>query len=229
MKPSKRRHFGGTDSHGRVRNPVGRSFKSIRGKYPSRKMGRMIQWESQLERDAILLLEYSSGILAYQEQPRKIIYVIDDKIKTYFPDFEVLHIDRRQGYIEVKPHEIARRPDQVERFTRITDKFADEGSYFMVLTEKNIRKEHLLSNLRLADRHRSGSIRPCRWAEQRHLFKHILVTTFVDAQLRLQGIEHVWALIADGIFITDLNNEITAQTNLLINHTREKDATNIYF
>lgn len=37
----------------RAREPIGRSFGLVRGKFPSRKMGRMIHWESQLERDAV--------------------------------------------------------------------------------------------------------------------------------------------------------------------------------
>lgn len=217
MKLSVNRQRSIATQDGRVRNPVGRSFKSIRGKYPSQKMGRMIQWESQLERDTILLLEYSPDIVAYQEQPRKVIYIIDGKMVAYFPDFEVWHADQRHGYIEVKPDEIAQRKDQKERFVHIEAKLADEGSYFLVMTEKQIRKQPLLRNLQMVERYRSCPVRPTRWPEFQHLFKDIISVSFAEAQALVRGAEHVWALIADGVFIFDLRVEVTSQSNLLIN------------
>ncbi|WP_293778423.1 TnsA endonuclease N-terminal domain-containing protein [uncultured Oxalicibacterium sp.] len=227
MKLPTRRRNGDANKHGRVRNPVGRSFKSIRGKYPSKKMGRMIQWESQLERDAILLLEYSPDITAYQEQPRKITYAMQGAVKTYFPDFEVWHTDGRHGYIEVKPDEIARRPDQKARFSHIESKFNGEGSYFEILTENQIRTKPLLDNLRMVERYRSSALRPTSWFTVKHHFEQLAVITFAQAQVHLGGIDRVWALVADGIFSTDLRSCITDQTIFQINVPRSTNGTDI--
>ena len=53
----------------RARQPT-RNFSGLfRGKFPSMKVNRMIHWESLLERDAIMLFEFSPGVASYREQP----------------------------------------------------------------------------------------------------------------------------------------------------------------
>lgn len=52
-----------------VRKVITRRGRRFRGYFPSRKLGRMVAWESLTERDVILLLEFSPGVLSYQEQP----------------------------------------------------------------------------------------------------------------------------------------------------------------
>lgn len=56
------------------RRVITRSGRHFRGRYPSRKLGRMVAFESLIERDVILLLEFSRGVLSYQEQPTRIAY-----------------------------------------------------------------------------------------------------------------------------------------------------------
>ncbi len=48
-----------------ARKVVTRRGRRFRGYYPSAKLGRMVAWESLLERDAILLIEFSPGVLTY--------------------------------------------------------------------------------------------------------------------------------------------------------------------
>ena len=50
----------------------------------------MVEWESLLERDAILLFEFSPGVVSYQEQPAEILYELEGVIHRYYPDFEVI-------------------------------------------------------------------------------------------------------------------------------------------
>lgn len=225
MKTPIHRENSGANKHGRVRDPVGRSYKSIRGKYPSRKLGRMVQWESHLERDAILLLEYSPGITSYQEQPRKIEYVMDGKVRFYFPDFEICHADGRHGYIEVKPDRIAKRPEEKARFSHIKERINTEGSDFCVLTENEIRLQPLSHNLQTVERYRSSAVRPSQWPEIKHQFRGLTTVTFAQAQTCLGTAERVWALVADGVFSTDLRNDMTDQSIIKINHQRNANGT----
>lgn len=77
-------------SHNRVRNPVTPSRMTVRGQFPSKKMQRMIAWESQLEKRACYLFEFSSNIISFREQPEQLCIPYIDKIKRYTPDFEVI-------------------------------------------------------------------------------------------------------------------------------------------
>ncbi len=60
-----------------VRKVVTPSGRKVRGYFPSKKMGRMVAWESQIELDAILLFEFSPGVISFQEQPEKIQYYVN--------------------------------------------------------------------------------------------------------------------------------------------------------
>lgn len=52
---------------------VGSGRKSTPGKYPSKKMGVYIQWESKsVEGPAVLMMEHDEDVLEYYDQPNKI-------------------------------------------------------------------------------------------------------------------------------------------------------------
>jgi len=48
---------------------VTRSGRGFRGYFPSKKLNRLVQFESLLERDAIKLFESSKEIIQFREQP----------------------------------------------------------------------------------------------------------------------------------------------------------------
>lgn len=148
----------------RAREPIGRSFGLVRGKFPSRKMDRMIHWESQLERDAVLLFEFSPGVTAYQEQPFTAHYTIDDKTRRYTPDFEITLTSGETVVIEIKPEQKLLEPVTKRKFEHILRYFDRRGQPFLLLTEANIRQAELLENLRLLVRHRG---RPLSTFERR--------------------------------------------------------------
>ncbi len=52
---------------------------NVIGKFPSIKMGRMIAFESLLERDFIYLLDYDPAVEWFEEQPLTIEYMSDDQ------------------------------------------------------------------------------------------------------------------------------------------------------
>ena len=60
---------------------------NIVGRFPSLKMGRMIAFESLLERDFIYLLDYDVRVEWFEEQPLTIEYQHDGQALHYTPDF----------------------------------------------------------------------------------------------------------------------------------------------
>ncbi|MVT52592.1 hypothetical protein GPL17_19100 [Bradyrhizobium yuanmingense] len=73
------------------------------GFVPSRKNGRVIQYESLLERDYIQLLEADPGVVAYSEQPTPLKW--SDGVSSYETTFDFCVVSNLSGkYLsEVKP------------------------------------------------------------------------------------------------------------------------------
>lgn len=73
------------------------------GWVPSRKNGRVVQYESILERDYIQLIEADPGVESYTEQPTAMRWDDGDRHYETTFDFEVKRIDGSKYLAEVKP------------------------------------------------------------------------------------------------------------------------------
>lgn len=138
-----------------VRKVVTRSGLHVRGHFPSYKMGRMVSWESQLERKCILYLEYSSAVLAYEEQPLVLEYSDGDgNARRAIPDFSVRLSDGSKLLLEVKPSEKLLRADLAEKLRAVGKAAREEGYSYLVVTDLELNQEPLLSNLKDLIHHR---------------------------------------------------------------------------
>lgn len=132
----------------RVRKVVTRSGKRFRGKFPSLKLNRMVHWESMLERDAILHFEYHPLVLSYQEQPSiEIYYDKEGEQHRYFPDFRLTFRDGEDLYVEVKPSRVLTTKVVLDKLQAVAKRFEEQGRRFRVMTEDDIRRQPLLTNL----------------------------------------------------------------------------------
>lgn len=126
-----------------VINRYGRRF---RGNYPSNKLGRMVAWESLLERDT--LLEFSWGVLSYQEQPALIHYHDGQQLREYYPDFEVTLDDGSLIHLEVKPATELAKPAIQAKYRAIAAHYQARQQAYRIVTEQEVRHEPQLSNVR---------------------------------------------------------------------------------
>lgn len=136
------------DIHQRARNVISPSGGIVRGKFPSRKNGRMVHHEGLLELDAIYLFETSPQIVRYREQPTTIHYPDGFKLRRYTPDFEVLLVTGEIILIEVKPARYLEQEKTQHKFDCIKKHMGRSNTPFAILTEKVIRQEPRLANLR---------------------------------------------------------------------------------
>lgn len=135
------------------RKVVTRSGRKIRGHFPSLKMGQMVPWESLLERDAILLFEFSHGVRTFRAQPEEVIYVDEDTTRRYYPDFEITGNSGRVIHLEVKPEAMLARPDVSKKLRAVADHYRRQGRDYRILTEKIIRRDPLHRNLSVLSRY----------------------------------------------------------------------------
>lgn len=143
---------------GRARKVITRRGRGYRGKFPSLKLGRLVHWESLVERDLILHLEYDPQIEHYQEQPCVIDYY-DHKGKSrkYYPDFLIRRADDSEALLEAKPAAKVRAPKLRAKLAAIALRMEERNHQFRVMTDTEIRRQPRFDNLsRIHDAVRSS-------------------------------------------------------------------------
>ncbi len=120
--------------------PVRRAFnrgKNIVGYFPSVKTGRMVNFESLLERDFIVLLDFEPQVTSFAEQPFHISYQVADKTHKYTPDFYVVSA----GYnwvCECKPVRFQDTPENLIKFAAAHAWCETRGWSFRVITDEQL-------------------------------------------------------------------------------------------
>lgn len=192
-----------------IRKVVTRSGRGLRGYFPSKKLGRMVAWESPLERDAILLFEYSPGVASYEEQPELILYPDGDEVRRYFPDFEITTTSGIKLHIEVKNSRKLSIPKTAAKYRTIAAHYQSEGRHYRILTEREIRREPLFSNLkRLIQYHHSGELLDTALD---HVTRKLRNGTLQMSALELDT-PSIWRLLAHGHLRCDLKSPIKASS-----------------
>lgn len=182
-------------------------------------MGRIIRWESLIERDAIYLLEYDRAVKSYEEQPNPIFYVLDGKRHRYTPDFRV---ERNGQYqiVEVKPAKQVVTGKYDDLFREVAWECQSMGCQFVLATDEIIRAEPKLQNIKMLYRYARTPLRQGYQSLIDQFFNAEAVTT-IDGLARFfaeRGIEDsiqvVYALVYHGFFEIDLNTVISSLTEI---------------
>lgn len=132
------------DTARKIRNHFGKP--SIIGMLPSLKMNEMIKWESLLERDCAMLLEASRAVKAFWSQPFTFEYWDGQRYRIYTPDF-LVELPGNKALVEVKP--MAKLEKYASRYKSISEECSKNDLPFVVLTEKQIRVQPKLDNIKL--------------------------------------------------------------------------------
>jgi hypothetical protein len=121
----------------------------IRGDFPSLKLGRMVRYNSTIERDLLYFLEYWRNVTWYREQPMTIKYAMPDgQIRRYTPDYEI-HEGMVKTLVECKP-EARVESKHTQKQRQIGQLWAEENGYcFVTFTDTELRSGYQLSNLKL--------------------------------------------------------------------------------
>jgi len=207
-----------------VRNVVTRSSRKFKGYFPSSKLDRMVQYESPLERDAILLFEFSSGIKHYQEQPELINYERDGEMRRYFPDFSLTLSTGELIHVEVKPISEFYSVETVNKFNAVIQHYNRVGRNFKILVDSDIRKEPRLRNLkrlaRVLQQNRDRDLTDIEFQTIELMKTNSTYTVLSLAQVI--GKKNVLLLLARGVIFCDITIDLYAESNFL-HLAREQD------
>lgn len=211
------------DDHNRARQVISPSGGIMRGKFPSRKNGRMVHHEGLLELDALYLLEASPMVQGYREQPTTITYPDGNRVRRYTPDLEVTLCSGEQVWIEVKPAVFLQKEDIQHKLACVASHLKRSGQAFVILTDEVLRQEPRQSNVRtifhraLRAQLSAGRARSAltRCAEE-------LPTTLArTTQLLAPHGANPYSLLLAGLLHCDLDQPLSSDTP--ISHTKETD------
>lgn len=121
------------------------------GRFPSLKLGRMVDFESMIERDYLYLLDFEPDVEWFEEQPLTIGYRLDGQDLRYTPDF---HVARGGNLlVECKPAALVAAPENQPKFRAARAWCAERSWTFLVVTDKEIRAGWRLKNVRFLTRY----------------------------------------------------------------------------
>lgn len=126
----------------RVRRIVTRSGQGVRGRFPSRKSAKAVDFESLVEEAALRVFELAPSITQIEMQPETFEFV-DGRKRRYTPDFRV-HTNSGATYFEVKPDaKLSRGSSAVDRLQAGVKFLRGEGHTLRFLLESDLSMKRL--------------------------------------------------------------------------------------
>ena len=205
---------------------IPKSYRSVTGKFASLKNGRSISFESTLERDLFLSLEFDPLVSTYEEQPLVITGEVDGQRTKYTPDCLTTHTDDTQVIIEVKYQtDLEKADDDLTRRLRLAETYAEQYEMqFRVLTELDIRGTKL-DNQKFIYRFSSppknlDEVAPSIKSvlKQPMPLNGLLSTLSTDRLKQASFSPVIWHLVFTGELGIDINSPITGNTLIGANH-----------
>lgn len=122
-------------------------------KFASTKVSSVIMCESSLEFDACFHHEYNDSIESFGSQPEGFKYEFMGKSLPYTPDALILYTNKAQKYHEYKPYSKIASPLFRAKFAAKRDASLKMGIDLVLITDRQIRVDPILSNLKLLHRY----------------------------------------------------------------------------
>jgi hypothetical protein len=187
------------------------------GKFFSVKTGLVAWYESLLERDEMYLLDFDPLVTFWREQPFRIRYVLNGKTHFYTPDLEV-HRPAGKQIVEVKSQELVDSGKFDSLFRVATSTSQDEGYEFVVVTDRLIRQQPRLDNIKKLWKYARTLILP---RHQRLCWQFFQGKAFEEVELggliaffksKGVGAQVVYSMLFWGILAFDLNQPLNQLT-----------------
>lgn len=146
-----------------ARNIITGRRRRTTGYVPSRKAGNpgLVPWESELERDCVIVAEFRPSVLAIASQPHTLEVWTDGAAFEHTPDYLFGPGPAAGGdeVVEVKPAAHALRPETERRLRASAAAHRALGFTFSVIGEAEIRAQPRLANAHLLLRYRLAAAR----------------------------------------------------------------------
>lgn len=210
---------------------VPKNYRSLTGLVPNTRTQSMTAFESSLERDFLLLLDFDPDVEFFEEQPVKIVYHdANGRRRIYTPDVLVRYRTNRLQARHTKPLlcEVKYRDDLRQHWGEYRPKFRaaqgyarQQGWRFRLVTERHVRTPYL-ENVKFLRSYRAlpvnGSHRTLLLNTLTHLEEtdpaSLLAAMSQDRWQQAQMLPMLWQLIATRQVGTDLSQPLHMHSRL---------------
>lgn len=203
---------------------IKKSYISCTGYFASYKNKIQIAFESVLERDFYMLLEFDENVISYAEQPININYEYKDGSKRrYTPDCLITYKDGTQRYYEVKYiNEIRNDSELREKLDFLKSYFYDEHTLkFDIFTDEEIGKIYL-DNLKFLykfafisqDNEKIVKINKILNEVDKTSVKELLNVLSNNQMEQMKWLPYVWRYVFENIKVVNLYKKFTMNTEL---------------
>lgn len=210
---------------------IPKSYRSVTGLVASNKLQRMAEFESSLERDLILLIEFDLNVNYYEEQPLVINYVDSDgQEHSYTPDIFVKYRNDIAPAKWMLPslYEVKYRQDLFANWKELKPKYRAARAYakakgwkFYIITEQEIRTPYL-QNAKFLLPYRRLSF---DWSEQEFLLgrlkdmretnpEALMLACYKEPTNRAKLIPIMWHLVSISMIGVDLRLPLTMHSTI---------------
>jgi hypothetical protein len=184
-------------------------------------------FESSLERDWLVALDFDPSARVIRVQPFSIYYEINGETRRYTPDVLVEYVTPTGSVqtivYEVKPHEELRDAwqDYRARFKAAMKFCRANGWRFKIVTEQHIRTP-FFENAKFLRRYRNLKSQALFAEQLLYTLRAIgeatpqalLAAAYLDEQKKMAALPELWRLVATRVIGTFLNKPLTMQSPL---------------
>ena len=203
---------------------IKKSYISCTGYFASYKNKIQIAFESVLERDFYMLLEFDENVISYAEQPITINYEYKDGSKRrYTPDCLVTYKDGTEQYYEVKYiNEIRNDSELREKLDFLKSYFYDEHTLkFDIFTDEEICRIYL-NNLKFLykfafipqDNEKIAKITKILNKVDKTNIKELLNLLSDNQMEQMKWLPYVWRYVFENIKVVNLYKKFTMNTEI---------------
>lgn len=193
-------------SNGSVR-PLRMSNRALTGRV-AMAGGGAAEYESSLERDWLMALDFDWRVVQIQEQPYTLHYEWDGKLRRYTPDVLAVFDDGQVKWTVV--YEVKGRADLQEKWSTHRPRFKAavhdcrvKGWRFRIITEREIRIPYV-ANIKFLLRYRDLTSQPMHREALLYTLRALgettpqalLAATWWDEERRLTALTELWRLVA---------------------------------
>lgn len=210
---------------------IPKNYLSVTGTFSSAKNGKSLGYESPLERDLMILLEFDDTVERFEEQPVKVPVVVNGKkLKPYVPDILIHYFPLESGEArrpvlgEVKKTEDLKKNKEkyAPKFDAASRYAVEQGWEWHIFTEKEIRSPYL-DNLKFLRQYHSEEPDDELVQEVIRHFQNargpvtagLLLQKLCPNESRILQISPtIWYLIATKHIMADLKKPLTMKSRL---------------
>lgn len=204
---------------------IKKSYISCTGYFASYKNKTQVAFESVLERDFYMMLEFDDEVVKYEEQPLQINYeYFDGKTRRYTPDTLVTYKNGIQKLFEVKyENEIKSNIELQKKLELLRVKIKEEYNYdFEIFTDMMIDRIYL-DNLKFLykfafisiDERRKDEIDVLLDSNSSIIVKDLLDLLTSNKTLQLEYIPYIWNYVFQNKMCINIFEKLTMKTQII--------------